>query len=48
MKAAVEVPSLRFSWKSDPLETSKANFAIIVDEVNGKYYTPRKKNSVHN
>jgi hypothetical protein len=40
LEAAVEVPSLKFSWKSDPLETSKANFAIIGEEVNGKYYTP--------
>ena len=40
LEASVEVPSIGFSWKSDPLETSKANFAIIGDEVNGKYYTP--------
>jgi len=38
LEAKVEVPSIGFSWKSDPLETSKANFAIIADEVNGKYY----------
>ena len=40
LEASVEVPSIGFSWKSDPLETSTANFAIIGDEVNGKYYTP--------
>jgi len=40
LEATVEVPSIGFSWKSDPLETSKANFALIGDEVNGKYYTP--------
>ncbi|MDA8171266.1 MAG: hypothetical protein M0Z48_05475 [Nitrospiraceae bacterium] len=40
LEAAVEVPSLGFSWKSDPLETSRSNFAIIGDEANGKYYTP--------
>lgn len=40
LEASVEVPSIDFSWKSDPLETSTANFAIIGDEVNGKYYTP--------
>lgn len=39
MEASVEVPSIGFSWKSDPLEKSKAAFAIIGDEVNGKYYT---------
>jgi hypothetical protein len=37
-EAAVEVPSLNFSWKSDPINTSKAAFAIIGNEVNGKYY----------
>lgn len=40
LEASVEVPSIGFSWKSDPLETSTANFAIIGDEINGKYYTP--------
>ena len=40
LEAAVEVPSIGFTWKSDPLETSRANFAFIGDEVNGKYYTP--------
>jgi hypothetical protein len=40
LEAKVEVPSIGFSWKSDPLGTSKANFAIIADEVNGKYYAP--------
>jgi hypothetical protein len=39
LEAAVQVPAIGFSWKSDPLESSKANFAIIADEVNGKYYT---------
>lgn len=38
MEAEVTVPSIGFSWKSDPLSTSKANFAIIGDEVNGRYY----------
>jgi hypothetical protein len=37
-EAEVEVPSLNFSWKSDPITTSKAAFAIIGTEVNGKYY----------
>ncbi|HUL00876.1 MAG TPA: hypothetical protein VLX29_08485 [Nitrospirota bacterium] len=40
LEASVEVPSISFFWKSDTLETSIANFAIIGDEVNGKYYTP--------
>jgi hypothetical protein len=38
IEAQVNVPSTGFSWKSDPLSTSKANFAIIGDEVNGRYY----------
>ena len=42
LEAQVNVPSIGFSWKSDPLETSKANFAIIGDEVNGRYYNPMK------
>ena len=37
-EAMVEVPSLNFSWKSDPINTSKAVFAIMGNEVNGKYY----------
>ena len=36
----VEVPSIGFSWKSDPLEKSQADIAIIGEEVNGRYYKP--------
>ncbi len=35
---SVEVPSIGFSWKSDPIETSSARFGLIGSEVNGKYY----------
>ncbi|HZD32575.1 MAG TPA: hypothetical protein VE779_13040 [Candidatus Angelobacter sp.] len=38
MEAQVEVPSIGFSWKSDPLETSHADIAVMGDEVNGRYY----------
>ena len=38
LEAQVEVPSIGFSWKSDPLNTSKCDFAILGDEVNGRYY----------
>lgn len=38
LEAQVEVPSTGFSWKSDPLNTSKADVAIIGEEVNGRYY----------
>jgi hypothetical protein len=38
LQAQVYVPSIDFSWKSDPLNTSKADFAIIGQEINGRYY----------
>lgn len=38
MEAQVDVPSIGFSWKSDPLDTSKCDVAVIGDEVNGRYY----------
>jgi hypothetical protein len=38
MEAEVEVPSIDFSWKSDPLNTAKCDFAIIGEEANGRYY----------
>jgi hypothetical protein len=38
LEAEVELPSIGFSWKSDPLNTSKCDFAIIGQEVNGRYY----------
>ena len=39
MEARVEVPSIKFTWQSDPIEKCKpADFAVIGEEVNGKYY----------
>lgn len=38
LEARVEVPSADFSWQSDPLNTSKSDFAIMGKEVNGRYY----------
>jgi hypothetical protein len=38
LEAAVRVPSIDFTFKTDPLETSKCDFAVMGDEVNGKYY----------
>ena len=38
MEAAVQVPSIGFSWKSDPLDTSKCDVAVIGEEMNGRYY----------
>jgi hypothetical protein len=38
LRASVEVPSTGFRWTSDPLESSRAAFGVIGDEVNGRYY----------
>ena len=38
LEAAVSVPSIGFAWKSDPIGTSAATFAVIGHEVNGRYY----------
>lgn len=38
MEAQVDVPSIGFSWKSDPLSKSRCDFAILGDEVNGRFY----------
>ncbi len=38
LEARIDVPSLRFSWTSDPLAASRADFAMIGEEVNGRYY----------
>jgi hypothetical protein len=38
LEAAVRVPSIDFVFKTDPLETSKSDFAVVGNEVNGKYY----------
>ena len=38
LAAQVEVPSIGFSWKSDPIETSSADFAVMGEEANGRYY----------
>jgi hypothetical protein len=39
MEARVAVPSIGLSWKSEPIDKCPpAAFAVIGDEVNGKYY----------
>ncbi len=38
LEAEVTVPAIGFSWKSDPLNTSKCDIAVMGDEVNGRYY----------
>lgn len=38
MEASVEVRSKNFSWKSDPMSSSHANFVVMGQEWNGRYY----------
>jgi hypothetical protein len=38
LEAEVRVPLIDFTFKTDPLETSRADFAVIGTEVNGRYY----------
>jgi hypothetical protein len=41
LEAEVRVPSIDFTFKTDPLETSKCDFAVMGTEANGKYYEER-------
>lgn len=41
LEASVRVPSIKFAFKTDPLEASQCDFAVMGEEVNGKYYEPR-------
>jgi hypothetical protein len=42
LEAMVRVPSIDFTFKTDPIEVSKCDFAVMGDEVNGRYYeTPK-------
>jgi len=43
LQAAVRVPSIEFTFKTDPLEASTCDFAVMGAEVNGKYYEPDKQ-----
>jgi hypothetical protein len=38
LEAAVRVPSIDFTFKTDSLEASRADFAVMGTEVNGRYY----------
>ena len=42
LEATIRVPSIDFIFKTDPLGTSKAAFAVLGAEANGKYYAPAK------
>ena len=38
LEATVRVPSIDFIFKTDSLETSKCDYAVMGSEVNGKYF----------
>ena len=40
LEASVTLPSLKYTWKSQELEKSTADFAILGQEANGKFYSP--------
>lgn len=42
LEATLRVPSIEFTFKTDPLETSSCDFAVMGSEVNGKYYEESK------
>ncbi len=42
LEASVRIPSIDFIFKTDPLETSKCDFAVMGTEVNGKYHEATK------
>jgi len=42
LEATIRVPSIDFTFKTDPLETSRSDFAVMGEEVNGKYYEGAK------
>jgi len=41
-EATIRVPSIDFTFKTDPLESFKCDFAVMGEEVNGKYYEAAK------
>jgi hypothetical protein len=42
LEATVRVPSIGFIFKTDSLETSKCDFAVMGSEVNGKYFEEKR------
>jgi len=43
LEATIRVPSIGFTFKTDPLETSSSDFAVMGSEANGKYYEESKR-----
>ena len=42
LEATVRVPSIDFVFKTDPLESSQCDFAVMGSEVNGKFYEEKE------
>jgi hypothetical protein len=42
LEAMLRVESIDFTFKTDPLETSSSDFAVMGFETNGKYYDAAK------
>ncbi len=42
LEATFHVPSIGYTFKTDPLDASKCDFAVMGTEVNGKYYEEAK------
>ncbi len=42
LEATMRVPSIGFTFKTDPLEKSSCDFAVMGTEVNGKFYEPKR------
>ena len=42
LEATIRVPSIDFTFKTDELEMSSSDFAVMGTEVNGKYYEAAK------
>jgi hypothetical protein len=42
LEATFRVPSIDFTFQTDPLEASSSDFAVMGDEVNGRYYEALK------
>jgi hypothetical protein len=38
LEATFRVPSIDFTFRTDPLEQSSCDFAVMGDEINGRYY----------
>ena len=42
LEATVRVPSIGFTFKTDPLQASNCDFAVMGVELNGRYYEALK------